>query len=282
LKELWVPLSGAIAQQKNVEAIANNVANVNTPGFKKDQLVFKEYLTNFEKKTLPIDLPNKEWSPENFYQSNGSEHAFVQTDGNYTDFEQGQLSPTYNPLDLAIQGTGFFEVKTENGIRYTRDGRFSLSSDGYLVSKEGHKVLSDSQEAIEEIDFTDDKNLEKKIPNIEDRYIRISPGQISVNNEGRIYINNDQIKKISIVEFNDKHSLAKEGHSLFINKDKENLNTQITNSKVQQGFIEESNVNPIIEMSALIKANRHFESLQRILKTYDQIAEKSSNEISKF
>ena len=91
MKELWVPLSGALAQQKRVETIANNVANANTPAFKRDQAVFKEHLTAYEKGT-DIDLPNKEWAPEDFYRSYGAEKANVKVDGTYTNFK---LRPDY-------------------------------------------------------------------------------------------------------------------------------------------------------------------------------------------
>ena len=94
MRELWVPLSGAIAQQRQVETIANNVANANTPGFKKEQVVFKEYLAALEKPDAQIDLPQKEWKPEDFYRSYNSEDAFVKVDGTYTLHEQGQLAPT--------------------------------------------------------------------------------------------------------------------------------------------------------------------------------------------
>ena len=89
-------MSGAIAQQRNVETIANNVANAQTPGFKKDQLAFKEYLSAFEKGVHDIDLPNKEWSPEDFYHSYGAEQGHVRVDGSYTMHSQGQLTPTGN------------------------------------------------------------------------------------------------------------------------------------------------------------------------------------------
>ena len=94
MRELWVPLSGAIAQQKQVETIANNVANVNTPGFKRDQVVFKEYLAALEKGAdqQGVDLPQKEWKPEDFYRSYNSEDSFVKVDGSFTNHEQGQLA----------------------------------------------------------------------------------------------------------------------------------------------------------------------------------------------
>ena len=141
LKDIWVPLSAAVAQQNKVDTIANNVANANTPGFKKDRLVFKEYLTALEKGLEDIDLPRKEWAPRDFYRSQGGENALVKTAASFTIFEQGALTPTGNPLDIAINGEGFIKILTPNGPRYTRRGNLSLSKDSLLVTDRGHPVL---------------------------------------------------------------------------------------------------------------------------------------------
>ena len=277
MKDLWVSLSGAIAQQKNVETIANNVANANTPGFKKDQLVFKEYLTAFEKGHQDIDLPNKEWSPEDFYKSYGAENSFVKVDGAFTIHKQGQLSPTGNPLDIGLQGDGFLEVLTPNGIRYTRKGNFTIGKDGSIVTDNGHKVLS-------RIDWSKyqnvDTNSKFKLP--KERQIYLPPGRISVNLQGQIFSAGKPVGELSLVEFKDVHALRKEGNSMFINKNIENIIKDWPKTATHQGFIEQSNVNAIQEMSELLKANRQFESIQRAIKTYDNIAGKSVNEIAKF
>jgi len=268
LKNIWVPLSGAIAQQRNVETIANNVANANTPGFKRDQLVFKEYLTAVEKTLENIDLPRKEWAPEDFYRSYGAEHGMVKVEGSYTIHEQGPLTPTGNPLDLGINGNGFFEVLTPNGVRFTRKGIFTINNNRELVTSEGHKVLSKN-------------NPETPTPPSE-RTINIIGNKISVGQSGQIYNQERKIADLSVVEFKDPHSLRKEGTSLFINKDLKNIMPDLTKTSVHQGFVEGSNVNAISEMSALIKAHRHFDSIQNALKTYDQISGKAVNEISRF
>ena len=148
MKDIWVPVSGALAQQKKVETIANNVANVNTPGYKRDKMIFKEYLTAYEKGD-DINLPQKEWAPGDFYHTHGAENSKVKIDGTYTDFTTGQLRPTGNPFDFALKGKGFFEVLTKNGVRYTRTGRFSLSPEGRLVTDKGDPVLAKAGNAGE-------------------------------------------------------------------------------------------------------------------------------------
>ncbi|MFZ8933572.1 MAG: flagellar basal-body rod protein FlgF [Bacteriovoracaceae bacterium] len=278
MKELWVPLSGALAQQRNVETIANNVANANTAGFKKDLLTFKEHLTQFEKGySEDINLPHKEWAPEDFYKSYGAEHGFVKVDGSYTNFEQGQLTPTGAPLDLAINGKGFFEVLTPNGIRYTRRGTFSLGAEGFLRTSDGHLVLS-KLEIPESIEGQQAPNVARP----EERGINIGQnGKLIINHQGEIFNNGQKVSEISVREFKDIQALKKEGNSFFINDDNKNIAAQ-TNSLVYQGHVEQSNVNAVQEMTNLIRANRHFESIQKAIKTYDSMAGRSLTELSKF
>lgn len=273
MKELYVPLSGAIAQQKNVETIANNVANANTAGFKRDQLAFREYLTAMDKGVQDIDLPRKEWEPKDFYRSYGAENAQVKVDGAYTDFSQGELNPTGNHFDFGLHGEGFFEVLGPAGVRYTRKGSFSLNAQGQLVTEKGFPVLQSIP----------DGTPPEETPDPEERMINLgTQAKMSVNLQGDVFSGDQKVGRISVVEFSDQHALKKEGHSLFINNHPENLKRAQIETAVHQGFIEQSNVNAVAEMSNLIKANRNFESIQRVIKAYDNISAKGVNEISKF
>lgn len=272
-----MPLSGAIAQQRNVETIANNVANANTPGFKKEQVVFKEYLAALEKGDAQIDLPQKEWKPEDFYRSYNAEDAFVKVDGSYTLHEQGQLAPTGNAFDNAINGPGFFEVLTPNGVRYTRKGTFSINNEGKLVTDQGFLVLSKSPPPTA---GADGKIEIAASP--ESRTITVGNNRFSINLEGEVFSGPNKAADLSLIEFNDVHALKKEGNSLFINPDQKNVKIGELKTSVHQGFVEQSNVNAVSEMSSLINANRNFESIQRVIKTYDTMTGKAVNEISKF
>ena len=271
MKGLWVPLSGALAQEKRVETIANNIANATTPGFKKDHITFKEYLTVFDKGYTDINLPDKEWSPEDFYRSYGAEESKVEVHGSFTDFKQGQLVPTGNPLDLALNGKGFFEILTPRGIRASRRGAFAFSSNGLLVDSQGNPVLSQQKRPSGEPENFEPRKI--KLPRV---------GKISINLNGDIFLKDNKVGTLSIVSFNDIHTLKKEGNSYFINNNKANLIPTAKNTTLHQGFIEGSNVNAISEMSELIKANRQFESIQRVLKAYDHIAGKTANDIANF
>jgi flagellar basal-body rod protein FlgG len=276
LKNIWVPLSGQIAQQRKVETIANNIANANTAGFKKDDVSFKEYLTILNKGTEDIDLPNKEFSPNDFYKTQSAENAKVEINGTYTVFEQGQLSPTGNPLDLAIHGDGFFEVLTPAGVRFTRKGILGLSKDAELVTEEGYKVLSKNTGPT-----TPGKDT-NNISNPADRVIKIPSDQkISITLDGKIFSGTIPLQELSIVSFKNNQLLRKESGSLFLNLVDSNLKN-VEDSKIHQGFVEGSNVNTIHEMSELIKAHRHFDNIQKAIQTYDNITGRAVNDISKF
>lgn len=268
LKNIWVPISGQIAQQRKVETIANNIANANTAGFKKDSLTFKEYLTVLDKGSDSIDLPRKEWDPDDFYRTQGAENAYVKVDGTYTNFAQGQLTPTHSPFDLALFGKGMFEVATSRGARYTRNGSFTLTKEGFLANARGEKLLMSP--ASEE-------------QSLEDRYLQILPGEnLSISKEGRVFTQRGEIGQLAVVEFKDLHALRKEGNNLYINNDISNIKRENIATAVHQGFTEGSNVNAVKEMAELIKAQRHFDSIQQAIKAYDDISGRAVNDISKF
>lgn len=272
MKNIWVPLSGQIAQQRKVETIANNIANANTAGFKKDRLAFKEQLTALTKVPDDLDMPNGDWKPDDFYRSQGAENAFVKVDGSYTDFKQGALNPTNNPLDLALNGKGFLEVLTPGGIRFSRGGNLSLNAQGELTTAQGYKVLSK---------LDPESSPSETTPNI--RIIKLPPGdKVSISKEGDIYNKSGIVGSLSVVEFKDLDAVKKQGHSLFMNNSTENIERTKVSTSVNQGFIEGSNVNAIREMSELINAHRHFDNIQKAINTYDQVSSKIVNDIAKF
>jgi flagellar basal-body rod protein FlgF len=279
MKNIWVPLSGQVAQQRKVETIANNVANANTVGFKKDQLVFKEHLTALTKGSDDIHIPRKEFSPDDFYHTQGAENAMVAVDGSFTIFEQGQLQPTNNPLDVALQGDGFIEVLTPTGVRFTRKGNLSINRDGELVTDTGFRVLS----ALNVSDESLRGPAAINVPAPEERTIKIpTSSKLTITREGDLLTRDGVFNRLSVVEFKDKHALRKEGSSLYITPDETNIVRNDVKTSVNQGFLEGSNVNAIEEMSELIKAHRHFESIQKAINAYDQISGKAANEVGKF
>ncbi len=277
MKDIWVPISGQIAQQRKVDTIANNIANANTKGFKKDDVVFREQLTALTKGIDHVDLPNKEWSPKDFYHSHGAENAKVKVDGSFTDFSQGQLEPTQNPFDFALYGKGFFEVQTPRGIRFSRVGSFTVDKDGFVADIHGNKLLVEAKEQKE--------GEEKEFEPIEKRFLQIPENikKVTVTQDGSVYIDRDKLGKISVVEFNDLHALKKEGSNLFINDKANNFKpAELSKTSVHQGYVEGSNVNAVGEMAKLIKAHRHFENIQKAVEIYDGINGKLINDLGRY
>lgn len=270
MKGIWSPLSGQIAQQHKVDTIANNIANANTVGFKKDDLVFKEYLDAVEKPSLDLNIPRKDFSPSEMHHLDGAQRSSVEISGSYTDFTQGPLEETKNPLDIALQGPGFFEVLTPFGVKLTRKGIFTLNQEGEIVTENNYKLLkkgSGSEPA--------ESRVMNRIP---------ANARISINNSGEVYSNGSSLGQISVVAPEKKEFLRKEGSSLFTFDGPlpSNLIRENNHTIVQQGFIEGSNVNAVQEMSELIKAHRQFDHLQKAIQSYDSINNKAINDLMRF
>lgn len=255
-----------MAQSAKLDTIANNLANVNTAGFKRDSQLFREYLTSYEKEPGTITVPRVPASIESFYDHQGGDKSYVDMNGTFTDFTQGALKSTGNKLDLAIEGDGLFEVGSPEGARFTRSGSFSIDGDGRLVTKQGLPVLREG---------TGDAAS---------REIRVTQGQgnLSISSNGEIFEGAQSIGKLSVVKIDKKDGLQKVGQSLYALR--ENLEPQVTpaaEAKVHQGFLEGSNVNIVREMTDMITATRVFESTQKAIQAYDQMASKAVNDVPK-
>lgn len=267
-KGVYTALSGAIAQSQRLDTIANNIANVNTPAFKRDQQVFREYLTANEKPPTVIQVPRIPASIESFYDLQGGDKSFVDSNGTYTDHSQGGMKSTGNPLDVAIDGNGFFEIATPAGIRMTRLGAFKIDGNGQVVTKDGHPVLMEGQPGADPAT----------------RVIKVGGIQaISISDSGDVYEGENVVGRLSLVEVKDRDSLQKNGHSLFsFRKNAENpVATNVANRSVKQGFLEQSNVNIIQEMTDMITTTRVFESTQKAISAYDSMTDKLVNTVGK-
>jgi flagellar basal-body rod protein FlgF len=259
-------LSGAIAQALKLDTIANNIANINTPAFKKDQQVFREYLTANEKPPEVIQVPKIVASVESFYDMQGGDKSYVDAHGTYTDFSQGGMKHTGNRLDVAIAGDGFFEVATPSGVRLTRHGSFSIDGNGQLVTKDGWPVLSAASAGADPAS----------------RVIKTNGEQMEIQDNGDVYLGTNPVAKLSVVTVADKDQLQKIGGSLYQfkpNAQPEVANVQFPNLK--QGYLETSNVNIVQEMTDMIATTRVFESTQKAISAYDSMADKLVNVVPK-
>jgi flagellar basal-body rod protein FlgF len=266
-KGIYTAVSGAMAQNAKLETISNNLANVNTPAFKRDQLVFQEYLTSYEKAPDTLRVPRVPASIESFYDMNGGDKSYVDTAGSYTDFTGGGIKPTGNALDLAIEGDGVFEILTPQGIQFTRSGNFTLDGEGRLVTKEGHFVLLEGY---------------PKMSDPESRIIATAGESISVGDQGEIRVGDQILGRLSLMQFEQPDSLSKVGGGRYVLKDGYNpAENFVRPFKVHQGFIEQSNVNIVREMTDMLTTTRVFESTQKAIQAYDQMKGKLISEIPK-
>lgn len=287
---IWPSVSGAAAQAQNVETVANNLANADTLGFKKDTTAFREYLAVKEREHFAQDIPRGSITNKDLYPLDGRDQAFVVVDGTYTDFRQGNLRVTQNPLDVAVDGKGFFEVSTPQGNRYTRQGSFHISPQGRLETVDGFPVLASQpgglaapQPAADAL--AQQQSVQGRSPASDAaRFINLRDRgtHFSINSLGEIYASDgDLIAKLNVVEFGDTRQLRKSGGNLFSNPAPANISTQPLSTVVRQGVLETSNVNPIEEMTKLISANRLFEHDLKAMKTYGEMMSREANDIGK-
>jgi flagellar basal-body rod protein FlgF len=231
---LLIGLSRQTILERQLDVIANNVANVNTAGYKADSSLFEEYLTS--------------GAHEDNFVGNDRRVSFVQDRGTFRDFSQGAVEQTQNPLDVAIDGSAFLVVQTPAGERYTRDGGMQLNNVGQLVTVAGNPVLGTGgpivfQPTDHDINVTADGTI------------------TVVEGNGRT----DSIRgKLRLVSFPDAQKLLKEGFNLYTAG--EGSAQPDAKSTVRQGFIEKSNVNAVAEMSRMIEVSRAYTQIATLLQ----------------
>jgi flagellar basal-body rod protein FlgG len=234
-----------VAESIRTDATANNLANVNTAGFKKDVAVNREF-----EALLLHRINDGNDTPAIGPLGRGTEIdeiATIQT--------QGVMHATNNDFDLAIEGKGFFAVETPNGVRYTRNGTFSKNIVGDLVTSEGYQVLGQNGP------------------------IRITGNKMTVGDDGRILMDGIETGQLQVVEFADEKQLTKEGASLYIAAD--GAQNQQATGRVCQGFTEGSNVNVVAEMVNLINGYRAYETNSKAVQSQDQMLEKAVTEVGR-
>jgi len=218
--------------ERAMSIVANNVANVSTTGYKRENVAFDTYLM--------------EPTPKDSF-------AFAVDNGTYRDTAQGATTMTGNPLDLAIQGPGYFPVQTKSGVRYTRGGAFQLDPQGNLVTAAGDKVLGDGGQAL---NFPDDAR---------DIYIA-GDGTVSAVDSTNAKID---IGRLKPAEFANEQSLAPEGDNLFTATTPPASDAKEIGSIVQ-GAVEDSNVKPVEEMTRMIAVSRSYQLVAKLVEKDNQ------------
>jgi len=233
---------GMTVQIQKQDQITNNLANMNTTGFKGGSLhsvSFDEYLEN----------------------SNGELRAnrVIRADEAVVDYSEGALEETGNPLDVAIHGSGFFTTLGADGIRYTRDGSFTLDRDGFLSTSGGDRLFG------------------------QDGFIRVDDGlgPVSILDNGDVVQDHAVIDRLKISDFNKPYKMLRVGDNSFRPKLPNNPVKQSEGYTIRQGFLETSNVDPISMMTSMITANRTYETIAKALSSQDSTLDKAVNQVGR-
>jgi flagellar basal-body rod protein FlgG len=252
---IYLAAAGALASEKRMQIIANNLANANTVGFKMDRGHFG--LIN------PADLPNQSIRDSAELPASKA-HLFWNNFRMYTDHSNGPLSRTDNDFDLALVGKGFFCVQAPDGVHYTRKGDFTLNSEGILVTRNGWPVLGEGGE----ITVKSTENPQKY-------------AKFAVDRQGNVTVDGNQVDSLRIVEFAKLNRLTKVGDTLFKPLGTAAQEIIVEDAKVSQGFIELSNVDSISMMTEMIEVMRGYESYQKIIQTADDTYSQAINKVGR-
>lgn len=255
-KSIFTPLSGALAQERVLEIVANNLANMNTAAFKGDTVTFKLLEAEPEKRyNEPLPPANFKVNFEEMMPFRGNEMAYVGVADVHRDTSQGPAKETGNAADLMIDGKGLFQVMTPEGLRYTRAGDFLLNPNGVLVTQSGHPVLGEKGNIV------------------------VRGSEFEVNRRGEVYQDGELVDRLQLFSAANESNLERVGNNYFLYNGPEEGLKVVENPSVMQGFVEGSNVNAIKNLTAMIIAHRSFEAYAKAVSNYDKVMEKSSNNI---
>ncbi|MDA8088972.1 MAG: flagellar hook basal-body protein [Nitrospiraceae bacterium] len=232
-KGIYIALSGAVLKQLQMEGISDNLANANTTGFKKDSLSFRDYLIN-----PPVNTLEQE------------ERDMSTLSSQQTDFSQGSVFKTSNPMDLSIEGQGFIALE---GNRYTRRGDLKRSNDGFLTSFNGIRILGNNGP------------------------IKLPVGPLRIDSNGGVYVNDEKVDTIKLLDLSSQNGLTRMGSGIFYSK----AAVVKSDATVKQGYLEGSNVDVVKEMVSMIDSMREYETFQKAIQTFDEAAGKVTNDMAK-
>lgn len=240
---LYVGLSHQMAMRRSLDIVSNNMANMNTTAFKREAVMFREYVVDMRETEVPV----------------ARRVSYVQDVAVIRDFREGDFRQTGNPLDLALDRNNFFRVQMPDGTeRYTRNGHFKISEEGILVTSNGRPVLDENgaEIAFDPLD-----------------------GDINISEDGTISTRGrDVIGRIAVVTFDDLNTLEKVGDSLY---DSAAEPVPADNFTVLQGMVEASNVEPLMEMTRMIEISRRYQSVARMLEDQQSMQSKSINRLAR-
>jgi len=251
----YASAAGMVTQFNRLDTIANNLANVNTVGYKEDNVIVGDFMNIY--KEARDDLPNANNSENGAAFINRTMTRAPQVVDSFTNYSVGTMQSTSNPLDFSLTKEGlFFAVKTPEGVKLTRDGSFTTNDEGVLVTKQGYEVLpSDYLQSGGNITFSTEDNIIAVDKN----------GQISTNVPNTASLT--QNKKLFIAQPQNLANLKKEGDNLYAIEDISKLQHISESGAVKQGFVEKSNVNAVKMMTQMIETNRLVGMYQKAMST---------------
>ena len=225
----YIVLSQQMGLRRQMDVIANNLANANTVGFKAERMLFTEFLTG------------KAGNPGT--SGPGARISFLGEAGTLADMREGQLQSSSNQLDFAIHGPGYFTVDTPGGPRYTRDGRFELDGQGRLVTRDGFPVLGPSGQPLS---------------------VPTGTVKVEVTKTGKVTSDKGDVGQLALAKFDNELALRKAGANLY--ETDAQPQPVDTATQVQQGMVEASNVQSILELSQMIEVQRRYQASQRLIE----------------
>ena len=258
VRGLYTAWTGLRNEEKRMDVITNNMANANTTGFKKVEATSQSFDSQ-----LAVKINDRIEGPD-LIRSVGDVTLGVKIGETYYDMSQGSFRQTEDLYNFALSGKGFFTISTTDKsgtqhIRYTRDGDFTVTKEGFLVTKDGDFVLGEGGNRIQ----IPDANLVS----------------INVNEMGEIYVGNDYISTFQLVDFESYDALSSYGENMY--EPVEGAVMIDADASVSQGYLEMSNVNMVTEMVDMIAVTRAYETNQKMIQTIDDVLNKAANDIGR-
>jgi len=277
LRGIYTGASGMIAQEARLDTVANNLANVDKTGYKKDMTLFKSFPDMLIRR---INESGLGITPAGSYDAMpfvGKLGTGVEVNEVFTEHSQGAMQRTENDFDLALEGGGYFTVLTERGERYTRNGAFTINQDGILMTHNGNPVLGENGII----------KVQKNNFIVNERGEIIVNGSISPEPENLVGLDNNDwsqptvLDRLKVVNFENVREIKKEGDSMWRETEYSGPATADPSTKVIQGFLEKSNVNIIREMVEMIEVQRSYEANQKAVQTHDSTVGRLINEVAR-
>ncbi|MDA3955312.1 flagellar hook-basal body protein [Oceanispirochaeta sp.] len=283
IRGLYTAASGMQAQQHRLNALSNNLANVDLTGYKRDTSVHKAFPEMLIRRFNDDGVHQFPMGSVDTAPIVGKLGTGVEYNESFTVFEQGALKETSNPFDVAMDGDGFFTIQTNDGERFTRNGSFILGKEGFLLTKEGYPVLGEEGPIqIKLNNFT----IDAKGRIFQNGELSDNPQRL-VSMEENDWADSEMLDTLKVVRFegNGNRFLKKQGSSLWNNNLESGeafVTTLDERPKVLQGFLEASNVNPVSEMVNMIEVNRAYEANQKVISSQDSLLNKLINGAAKY